>query len=169
MPAGYSCPANRKGAAFEQLVEQRWIDPLDASHARFRLGAGSWAAEHLDVQGEMLRRRHAEALNEFFAEWRERPDKCKTLLAELDCGLQWAMRLDWSLATTLAARTFAFLTAQDRLPEAAEIYTRLRQAARERQDSQVVENCTWELSWIQDERGEIRQLPVGGQLTLEFH
>jgi len=156
------------GAACQHLVEQRWIDPLDAPRGRFRLGAGSLAQENFGEHGERLRQRHAAALSEALAEWRKRPDKCKSLLAELDCGLEWAMRLDWSLATTLADRAFAFLGEQDRLPEAADIYTRLRQAALERRDSRVVENCTWELSWIQDERGEIRQAPLGGQLALEF-
>src|ERR1039458_7327635 len=63
-------------------------------------------------------------------------------------------------SVTLASRAFAFLSAEGRWPEAADIYIRLRDAARDRDDSQVVENCAWELSWIQDEGGEIRRPPA---------
>jgi hypothetical protein len=45
----------------------------------------------------------------------------------------------------------------------------LRTVARQRGDSQLAEECTWELSWIQDEPGEVqRRVTAGHQLILDF-
>jgi hypothetical protein len=155
-------------AACERLVAQRWIDPLDSGRARFRHGAGSMTANQLGADRDALRLRHVEGLNDIFSAWKTNPTRCAEILSELPAGLQCAMHADWSAAVTLAGRAFKFLSAQGRLLEAAEIFARLREAAGERQDSKVVETCTWELSWIQDQGGGIRRPPVGGQLALEF-
>ena len=50
----------------------------------------------------------------------------------------------------------SFLKAEARLPEATQIYVRLREAARERWDIEVFESCSEELHWIQDEKGGLR-------------
>jgi hypothetical protein len=155
-------------AACQRLEAQRWIDPLDTSRARFRHGAHFPIAASLETDRAALHSRHAEALNVVFSGWRNDSTICREALPELKAGFEWAMHSNWSLAVTLASRAFAFLSAEGRWPEAADIYIRLRDAARDRDDSQVVENCAWELSWIQDEGGEIRRPPAGGQLALEF-
>jgi TIR domain/NB-ARC domain len=155
-------------AASERLAAQRWIDPLDAAGTRFRVGATSSSVKLTDADCEMLRRRHAVALNEEFAAWRAHPARCKALLAELEIGFQWAMRSDWSLATSLADRAFAFLKTEGRLPEAAQIYTQLRQAAEHKQDERVIRNCSWELSWIRDESGNLFSPVAGDQLAFRF-
>jgi|CZKS01.1.fsa_nt_gi hypothetical protein len=155
-------------AACQRLEAQRWIDPLDTSRARFRHGAHFPIAASLETDRAALHSRHAEALNVVFSGWRTDSTICREALPELKAGFEWAMHSNWSLAVTLASRAFAFLSAEGRWPEAADIYIRLRDAARERGDSQVVESCAWELSWIQDEGGEIRRPPAGGQLALEF-
>ncbi len=154
-------------AAGERLVAQRWIDPLDTAGTRFRVGAAS-SAKLPDADYEILRQRHAIVLNEEFATWRARPARCKALLAELEIGFQWAMRSDWSLATSLADRAFAFLKAEGRLPEAAQIYTQLRQAAEHKQDKRVIQSCSWELSWIRDESGNLLSPVIGDQLAFGF-
>jgi hypothetical protein len=58
-------------------------------------------------------------------------------------------RLSARMHVRLAQRAATFLNAQGRRAEAEQVYMQLREAARARQDSEVVENCTWELSWIQ--------------------
>jgi hypothetical protein len=155
-------------AAVERLVAQRWIDPVDAAGTRFRVGAISSSVKLPDADYEMLRRRHAVALNEDLATWRAHPARCKALLAELEIGFQWAMRSDWNLATSLTDRAFAFLKAEGRLPEAARIYTQLRQAAEHKQDERVIQNCSWELSWIWDESGNVFSPVIGDQLAFRF-
>jgi len=155
--------------ACHRLVAQRWVDPFDAAGVRFRVGAGSLAAKQSAADYEVLRRRHAETLKEIFSDWRRRPARCEEFLAELEVAFQWALRSDWQLANELAERAFPFLKAQQRWPEAARICLQLLQAAGERRDSRVVENCAWELSWIQDEQGGIRRPPVvGDQLAFDW-
>ena len=150
--------------ACERMILERLIDPLDAAGTRFRLGAGS-----PDTAGEALQRRHAEALLEVFSNWRKRPGPCEESIAELDAAFQWAFLSDWSLAIGLAASVCAFLNARGRRPEAAHVYTQLQQAARERRDLEVIEQCSWELSWIQDGGGEIRPVAaMRDQLVLDF-
>ena len=78
------------------------------------------------------------------------------------------MRSDWSLATSLADRAFAFLKVEGRLPEAAQIYTQLRQAAEHKQDKRVIQSCSWELSWIRDESGNLLSPVIGDQLAFGF-
>lgn len=154
---------------FERLAAQGWVDPLDAAGTRFRLNARSFQAAQSVADGEALRHRHAQALHAAFSHWRTSPAQCQGLVAELENGLDWALRHDWSLATRLAGESFTYLSAHGRLREAAQIYEQLREAARERQDAQVVDNCSWELSWIQDDKGEVRRPPaIGQQLTLDF-
>jgi hypothetical protein len=152
-------------AASLRLADQRWIDPVDAAGSRFRLGARGSAA----WQSEATRLRHAEVLNQIFAAWRSQPARCRSLLAEMEAAFQWALVSDWDLGVRLAERAFGFLSGQERLHEAVELYSELRDAARERRDLRVAENCSAELAWIQDDSGDIRRRAVsGGQLALDF-
>jgi hypothetical protein len=151
--------------ASRRLSDQRWIDNVDAGGTRFRLGARGGAAWH----SEATHLRHAEVLNQIFAAWRSQPTLCRALLAEMESAFQWALVSDWNLAVRLAERAFGFLSGEARLHEAVELYSELRDAARARQDLQVAENCSAELSWIQDDSGDIRRRAVSGdQLALDF-
>ena len=144
------------------LAARRCIDPLDAAGTRFRLAAGP-------PDGQTLRQRHAEVLNEVFSKWNTHIARCRNLLPEVDAALEWTLVSDWPLATRLANRAAAFLKAEGRLREAVEIYTRLREAARERWDVEVFDNCSEELHWIQDEKGAVRPLPVSAdQMGFSF-
>ena len=81
----------------------------------------------------------------------------------MESGFEWALIADWDLATGLARRSCQFLKAEGRLREAARIYELLREAARARENAEVAADCSWELSWIRDEPGEIRRGAVAGQ------
>jgi hypothetical protein len=55
------------------------------------------------------------------------------------------------------------------LPEAIRLYSRLRDAARERNDQDAVQNCSEELAWISDGQGVTRSIYVSAdQLRFEF-
>jgi hypothetical protein len=142
-------------AACQDLVRQRWLDPIDAAASRFRPGAGACAAR--ESRGGALNRWHAEALVEIFSKWRIHPILCKGLLAETDSAFEWALDSNWRLATALAHRAFAFLKSEGRLAEAIDLYKRVINAAVDRNDRQEVEDCTWELSWIHDEGAGLRR------------
>jgi hypothetical protein len=87
----------------------------------------------------------------------------------MEVAFQRALVSDWDLAVRLAERAFGFLSGQERLHEAVELYSELRDTARERQDLRVAENCSAELAWIQDDSGDIRRRAVSGaQLPLDF-
>lgn len=149
-------------AACEHLAALRLIDPLDAAGARFRIVAA------IDPSDD-IRRRHAETLRAIFAEWRREPARCRALIAEFEIALDWGLSRDWPLAVALADRGFAFLRSENRVQEAAELYRRLRQNARARGDSGVAENCSWELSWIENESGGIRPVSMSaGQIAFDF-
>ncbi len=146
----------------ESLVARRCIDPLDAAGTRFRLGARSPA-------GHAMRRRHAEVLNEAFSKWTAHPARCRNFLPDVEAALEWTLVSDWPLATRLAFRAAAFLKAERRFREAAQIYVQLREAARERWDIEVFDNCSEELHWMQDEKGGVRPSPVSAdQLGFGF-
>jgi hypothetical protein len=152
-------------AASQRLLAHRWIDPVDAGGSRFRLGARGGAA----WQSEAARLRHSEVLTQIFAAWRSNPANCGALLAEMDSAFQWALVSNWSVAVRLAERAFGFLTGVGRPHQAVDLYSELRDVARERQDLRVAENCSSELAWIQDDNGDIRRRAVSGdQLALDF-
>ncbi len=138
-------------SACERLAAGRFVDPLDDMGTRFRLSARSRQAA-LAANGEALRRAHAAALA-----------PRRTLIAELGNGIEWALLHDWNLATALAIRSFRFLREEGRLREAARVYELLRDQARGRGDLDLARECSWELSWIQDEPGQIRRRVIDGQ------
>lgn len=144
------------------LVTQGLLDALDSGGTVFRLAGGvSLKAE------EALRWRHAEALNEFFLDWRDQPVLVRKMIAELEAALDWAIRQDWAVAVQLTRRAFLFLSSERRRMESALLMNRLLEAARARGDHQVVKDCEWELSWFQDDRGDIyRPAESGEQMSL---
>lgn len=153
-------PGEAQDAA-QRLVAQRLVDPLDAAGMHFRMAA--------TPAGGAFRERHGQAIYEIFSQWRTQPENARTARAELEPALKWALASDWTLATRLANHAGAFLRAEERNPEAARIYAQLRQAARQRGDDEVAENCSWELSWLQTEEGEPRPAAVSGhQLAFAF-
>lgn len=138
--------------AAERLATRRCIDRLDAAGTRFRV-------RYCSAEAELLRRRHAEAVNEGISRW----------MPDVEAALQWSIAWDWPLATRLAFRTAAFLKSENRITEAASMYERLREAAKERQDTEVFEDCTEELSWIQGGSGGVRRPPASAdQLAFNF-
>ncbi len=149
-------------AACERLVAARAIDPFDAERQRFRLAARP------EADLEELRKRHAAELRASFARWRQNPAECLELLAEAEAAFDWAAPRDWPLATTLAFSVFALLESQGRLAEAAEVCDRLRSAALERNDARIAAECAWRVSWIRNEGGDMRPLPVVGEQLMLF-
>jgi hypothetical protein len=146
-------------SACERLVAEGFVDPLDDMGARFRLSARSQEAALASVNAEALRHAHAAALGSRLAH-----------IAEIENGLEWALLNDWALATGLAMRSFRFLKAEGRLREAVRVCELLRDSARERGDLELAHECSWELSWLQDEPGEIRRRAIEGrQMALEFN
>jgi hypothetical protein len=142
------------------------VDPLDEAAGRFRLGTRSGQAALAIGEPEVFRRGHIDALH---AVLRDRRPGSQALIDELEHGFRWALLNDWKAAVALARACFKFLKSGERLGEAAWIYELLRTVARQRGDSQTAEECTWELSWIRDEPGDVqRRVTAGQQLTLDF-
>jgi hypothetical protein len=150
-------------AACQCLLENRWIDSVDTAGTRFRVGAGSRASRRAESAAGALSRWHAETLAETFSNWRAQSALCKALLAEMDSAFQWALLFHWKLATALAHRAFAFLKSEGRFVEAIDLYKQVIRSARERNDHQEVEDCTWELSWIHDEGSGLRRSTENAQ------
>ena len=158
--AGFDSKQTRDLA--DRLAACRVIDLLEATGTYCRLVDGIEAANS-------LRQRHAQMLYKAFCDWRKQPETCRIFLGELEAGFEMAILTDWNLATRLAAHAFAFLRSEERLPEAVRLYSRLRDAARERDDAETVRNCSEELSWISDDLGAARSLYISpDQLTFEF-
>jgi hypothetical protein len=150
------------GAIADRMAARRWIDPLDAGGSYFRL-------VYDRISSDVICSRHSQAVHKVFVDWRKQPDLCRTLLGEVESAFDWTLVSDWSLAVRLAAHAFAFLRSEERLPEAVQLYSRLRDAALERGDAETAKNCSAELSWILDERGGTRSLYVStDQLGFEF-
>ncbi|MBN9658910.1 MAG: hypothetical protein J0H49_12075 [Acidobacteria bacterium] len=144
------------------LVKQGLLDSLDSGGTVFRLAGGVSQKPE-----EALRWRHAEALTEFFLDWRDQPLLVRKMIAELDAALAWAIHQDWAVAVQLTRRAFLYLSSERRRLESALLMNRLLDAARSRGDHQVVKDCEWELSWFQDDRGDIYRPAEGGvQMSL---
>ncbi|MCC6364240.1 MAG: TIR domain-containing protein [Bryobacterales bacterium] len=155
--AGLSSRAAQEVA--DRLAAGRWIDPLDAAGKYFRRPEGG--------EAQWLRRRHAEVLDSAFGDHRQQPDQCKAWLAEWESAWRWAMQADWRLAASLGLRGFRFLKETDWLYEAVEVVEDLLQAAELRGDTQLEEECRYELSWIHGAQGNLRR-PAGGGEQLGF-
>ncbi|QOY91604.1 TIR domain-containing protein [Paludibaculum fermentans] len=154
--AGLPGPVALESAGW--LVKQGLLDSLDSGGTVFRLAGG------VSLQPEeALRWRHAEALNEFFLDWRDQPLLVRKMIAELEAALNWAVLQDWAVAVQLTRRAFLFLSSERRRMESALLMNRLLGIARERRDQQVVKDCEWELSWFQDGRGDIYRPAEGGE------
>ncbi|MGC4053109.1 MAG: toll/interleukin-1 receptor domain-containing protein [Paludibaculum sp.] len=145
-----------------KLVERGLLDALDSGGTVFRLAGGVSLKPE-----EALRWRHAEALNELFLDWREQAVLVRKMIAELDAALAWAVREDWAVAVQLTRRAFLYPSSERRRMESALLMNRLLETARQRGDHQVVKDCEWELSWFQDDRGDIyRPADAGEQMSL---
>ncbi|MGJ5815754.1 TIR domain-containing protein [Paludibaculum fermentans] len=151
-------PGTEAVAAAGWLVSRGLLDALDSGGTVFRLAGGV----SLEPE-ETLRWRHAEALSEFYLDWRDQPLLVRKMIAELDAALEWAVRQDWAVAVQLTRRAFLFLSSERRRMESALLMNRLLEAARTRGDQQVVKDCEWELSWFQDDRGDIYRPAEGGE------
>jgi len=87
----------------------------------------------------------------------------------MESGFQWAVRSQWRLATMLAHRAFAFLKNEGRVAEAIHLYEQVLQAARERNDVEEIEDCSWELSWFRDEGAGLRRSTANAeQIGFDF-
>jgi hypothetical protein len=150
--------------ACERLIERRLVRPFDAN--RFRLDIASRVAGRA-AAGAVLRSRHAREVHRAFSPWTAEPARCAAYLPEVTVALAWAIERDWSLAA-LGFRVSDYLRAHQRLVESAEILRTLRAAAEDRADWPVVENCDWELSWIEGRayRPMVVQADEAGQLSL---
>lgn len=129
-----------------RLIQSRLADPLDDVSGWMRLSASSVAAASDSLEAE--RRLHAEIVYEMASEWRNKPDFGQRYIAECIPAFRWAADVDWALACGIARHAFAFLRHYSRLAEGAELLVTLRDAADQRCDWQVSEECSWELSWI---------------------
>jgi hypothetical protein len=155
--------------ACERLVAAGFVAPLDEAGRRFRLSASSRGAALDATDAGALSRAHATALNAAFLDTRSDAAQRRALVAELESGIEWALLHDWELAVGLSMRSARFLKTDGRLREAARVYDLLREAARRRGDAELAAECTWELSWLRDEPGEIRRVETAGQqLALDF-
>jgi hypothetical protein len=154
-------------AACERLVARHLVDPFHYPTGRMRLSRRSCRAA-LSEAVARLQERHAGVLRETFLQYSREPEECDKYLPEVQPALEWALRHDWPLATSLAECASAFLRAQHRQLEAAQILERLREEAMERQDSSVVETCQWELSWLESTTYAPRTALSMNQLVLDF-
>lgn len=132
-------------AACARLIGSRLVDPVDNVRGWFRLSASSIAAA-----GDLLEvaRRHAEIVHEIASGWAEEPDSTRQYIAEFMPAFRWAADHNWALAQRIIRHAFAFLRHHGRLAEGGEMLVALRDAAEQRCEWEVSEECAWELSWI---------------------
>jgi hypothetical protein len=136
----------------QRLISSRTVDPVDA--ARVRLNVSSTLEE--------FRQRHARAVMSGFYKSPASDD----LIPEMLPALQWAQKNDWELACALGQRASDFLRNRYRNAEAAEILKSLRAAAENRKDLKTINNCDYELSWLQDGSDRVRYpVTVAEQLS----
>ena len=145
-----SLPLAVAGASREEargLMERGWMEPLDADGHRFRRWKDSAGplpyAEHAGRVRTIFRNRHT--------------SECAGMMAEYEAALEWALAADWDLAVSLGQSGTRFLKETSRWPEAAAVCRKLTAAASKRLDGKVLDEFSWELSWIEDEPGRIRQ------------
>ncbi len=155
-------------AACTRLIQSRLVDPLDHVNGWMRLSVASVAAAGDALESE--RRRHAEIVSENASDWSNRPDFSKRYTAEVIPAFRWAAGGDWPLACGIIRRAFACLRHYGHLAAAAELLVVLRDAAEERCEWEVSDECTWELSWIRGlpYRGASRAHMDGDQLHFDF-
>jgi hypothetical protein len=87
------------------------------------------------------------------------------LLPEIETAVEWALEADWSLAQSLTRRACVFLKSENRFMEAAYLYEKLGETARDRGDAEVAAYCLEELSWLLDGERLQPQEISGDQLT----
>jgi hypothetical protein len=156
--------------ACERLSARRCVDANDWARGRFRLSAPAIAVCGLgSAELPPLRYRHAEELASVFARWRENPVRCADYLTEAESAFAWASCADWPLARRIADAVGSWLKAEARLFAAADWYRQFVSAAEAVDDEAVISNCLWELSWLENDSGGLRQPPSSGaQLALDF-
>ncbi len=153
-------------ASCERLMRSRLVDPVDDVRGWLRLSASSIAAA-----GDLaeIRRRHAEIVHEIISGWAKEPDSTKQYVAEFMPAFRWAADHNWALAPRIIRHAFAFLRHHGRLAEGGEMLVALRDAADERCDWEVSDECSWELSWIRGLPYRRVSAPIDGtQLDLDF-
>ena len=156
--------------ACRRLIDGRLVDAFDHAGKHMRLGAHSLAAACSTADLEPQRRRHAKELQTLFSGWAKEPGHCNGYVAEMESALRWALDADWATAVELGRSAFAFLRHQDRTAEGCHVLEQLREAADLRQDSDISEYCSWELSWMSNSPyGGTRAGTIAGeQLALDF-
>jgi hypothetical protein len=154
-------------ASCTRLIQSRLVDPVDDVRGWLRLSASSIAAA-----GDLpeIKRRHAELVHEIASGWAKEPDSTKQYIAEFMPAFRWAADNNWTLAPRIIRHAFAFLRHHGRLAEGGGMLIALRDAADQRCDWEVSDECSWELSWI---RGlpyrRVGWAPIdGAQLHLDF-
>ncbi len=128
------------------LVAQGLVEPLDEAGERFR---------RLYAGNPQMKSSHAETVSAIFRD--RHPSVCSGLVAEYEAALDWALASDWGTAVTLGERGVRFLKGASRWPEAALVCKKLKEAAEWRGDSDALDEFAWELSWIEDEPGQLRR------------
>lgn len=150
-----------------RLMQRRLVDPFDEVRGWFRLSARSIAAA-----GDLgaARRSHCDAVHEIASAWAKRPDFAKQYIGEMLAAFRWAAAVEWPRAVAIARHTFALLHYHGRVKEGVETLMALRDAADQRHDWEISDECSWELSWIRGVayRASGWASPEGEQLALDF-
>lgn len=153
-------------SACARLIQRRLVDPFDQAAGRLRMSAASRAASVAVAGGsfEALRRRHAEVVHAAIR------DGTRQNMAEVVPAFRWAAAGDWNLAGKLARQGYTYLRNHSRVAEGVELLIALREAAESREDWQVSDECSWELSWALNKpyRGADRRPIEGDQLSFNF-
>jgi len=160
-------PADAQEACV-RLIQSRMVDPMDDSRGWMRLSAISAAAADTSLDSE--RSRHAEIVFGIASEWRAQPDFSKRYISEFMPAFRWEAGGNWPLACGIIRHAFALLRHYGRLAEGAELLVALRDAAEQRCEWEVSDECSWELSWIRGVpyRAANRTPVAGDQFSLDF-
>ena len=109
------------------------------------------------------RQRHLAILHRYFQSWKEKPEPCRALLAEVPAAIQHGFAQDWTCGTELCRRA-AFLLLQDgRRREGIRLLHRLLVEAEEHGDTETAADARHELSWLTDEDEPARAGTTGGE------
>jgi hypothetical protein len=131
--------------------------------------SGTYRVPQTPRSNDELRQRHFAAVHGYFQKWKENPDPCRELLAEVPAALLYGFARDWTRSSELCRRAAFLLLADGRRREGIRLLHRLLVEAEERGDTETAADARHELSWLTGDDEAARSGTNGGeQLTLEL-
>ena len=134
---------------------------LDAAEAIYRMPL-------VPPTNEATRNRHLEVLHRHFQTWKQKPEPCRELLAEVPAAIEYGFSKDWIRGSELCRRAAFLLLKDGRRREGIRMLNRLLIEAEERGDEETASDARHELSWLTEEDAPARTAAAAKGQQLAF-